>query len=63
LTHAKAESPETVDVSTCSLDEPDAVPPATHTWVKYRLTWERTAGRLPECPEAGANSTGGCNSF
>jgi hypothetical protein len=38
LAYANAESSDVVDVSTCSLDEPSKVPPASHTWSKYRLT-------------------------
>jgi hypothetical protein len=53
LTYANAESPDVVDISTCSLDEPGRVPPASHTWGKERLAWDRTADGLPEFPEAG----------
>jgi hypothetical protein len=53
LTYAHAESPDVVDVSTCSLDEPDEVPPASRTWSRYRLSWDRTADGLPDYPEAG----------
>lgn len=53
LTYRNAESSDWVDVSTCSLDEPGEVPPVSHAWSRYRLTWDRTVDGLPEYPEAG----------
>ena len=53
LTYAKVDSADSVDVSTCSLDEPADVPPASHTWCRHRLPWDNTVDGLPEYPEAG----------
>jgi hypothetical protein len=30
-----------VDVTTCSLDTPEAVPPEDHTWVRSRVAWSQ----------------------
>jgi hypothetical protein len=39
-------SPE-VDVTTCSLDSPDALPPDDQTFTRSRLRWIRSIERLP----------------
>jgi hypothetical protein len=36
-----------IDVTTCSLDAPELVPPKDHTWVGERLTWLQTEDGLP----------------
>lgn len=43
-------SPGEVDITTCSLDDPEAVPPKSHTWTRSRLSWIRLADRLPAYP-------------
>lgn len=37
-----------VDVTVCSLDDPELVPPRDHTWVASRLEWVKTGDGLPE---------------
>ena len=44
--------PDEIDVTTCSLDHPEAVPPADQTWVIDRIPWVRTCDRLPEHAQA-----------
>jgi len=41
-----------IDVTTCSLDDANAVPPKDHTRVSSRLAWVRLADALPEFPES-----------
>lgn len=41
-----------IDVTTCSLDDPNAVPPGDHIWTSSRLRWVRTADGLPEFEES-----------
>jgi hypothetical protein len=41
-----------IGVTTCSLDDPEAVPPRDHTRVSSRLRWVRLGDGLPEYPEA-----------
>ena len=36
-----------VDVTTCSLDDPAALPPADHTFTRSRLPWVELADGLP----------------
>ena len=51
LTFASSALPDEIDVTTCSLDDPEACPPRDHTRVASRLSWVRPDG-LPEFPEA-----------
>ncbi|MGA7777239.1 MAG: GFA family protein [Paraburkholderia sp.] len=37
-----------IDISTCSLDTPEAVPPAHHTWISQKLQWIHIADALPK---------------
>ena len=40
-----------IDVTTCSLDNPDTMPPADHSHTARRLTWIRLNDALPDYPE------------
>ncbi len=44
-----------IDVTTCSLDDPEAFPPAGHVWTSHRLRWIKLADGLP-CFEEGPPS-------
>ena len=37
-----------IDVTTCTLDDPERLPPEDHTWTHSRLPWIRLADGLPE---------------
>lgn len=50
LTFASSEHPTTIDVTTCSLTDPQRVPPREHTFTRSRIAWMATAGKLPEFP-------------
>ena len=39
LLFASSHHPGELDVTTCSLDSPELVPPADHTWTRSRLSW------------------------
>ncbi|MFZ5779469.1 MAG: GFA family protein [Pseudomonadota bacterium] len=39
LTFQSSRSPEQIDVTTCSLDTPDAAAPRDHTYVRSKLSW------------------------
>ena len=41
-----------IDVTTCSLDEPDGLPPRDHTWTSSKLSWVKLADQLPEYKES-----------
>jgi hypothetical protein len=47
LTYRSEDEPGTVDVMTCTLDDPEAFPPAFHVWTSHALAWERGADSLP----------------
>jgi hypothetical protein len=39
LTYVHTDRPAEVDVTTCSLDDPDAFPPSHHSWVSHAPRW------------------------
>ena len=40
-------SPHEVDLTTCSLDEPERMPPQSHIYTDTQVTWVRLADGLP----------------
>ena len=46
LTYQLQDSGE-IDVTICSLDNPESVTPEDNTWVEYKLSWIDTANDLP----------------
>lgn len=47
LTYEHSDSPGFVDITTCSLDDPDQFPPTHHSWLSHDLSWLRFGDRLP----------------
>lgn len=47
LTFQADASPDELDVTICSLDEPQRVAPRDHTWVADRLPWVHLSDGLP----------------
>jgi hypothetical protein len=47
LTYQKVDSPQTIDVTTVSLDRPDACAPTKEIWVEERIAWEPLSDSLP----------------
>ena len=47
LTYEHEGAAETIDVTTCSLDDPEAFPPTHHSWLSHDLTWVRFDDGLP----------------
>ena len=45
------EYPDEIDVTTASLDDPEAMPPRDHTRTKTQLRWVRLADGLPTYPD------------
>ena len=45
--YARDDEPETLDVTTISLDRADELPPADHTWVGDSLAWIQSIEALP----------------
>jgi hypothetical protein len=40
LTYQNDDSPETIDVTTATLDLPEAFPPIREVWLEHKLAWE-----------------------
>jgi hypothetical protein len=51
LTFAHENLPDEIDVTTCSLDTPEALPPGDHTWTSSKLGWVRLGDGLAEYAE------------
>ena len=51
LTFEHEDFPDEIDVTTCSLEEPERVPPKDHTRTSSKLSWVRLADGLPEYRE------------
>ena len=52
LTFRSSDFPGLVDVTTCSLEHPEQVPPKDHTYVKSQLPWIKLGDGLPVYPQA-----------
>jgi hypothetical protein len=50
LTYQHDDFPDEIDVTTCSLDAPNAVAPNDHTWASQRLPWLPISDGLPQYP-------------
>jgi hypothetical protein len=48
LTFEREDLPNEIDVTTCSLDDPNTLPPKDHTYTGSQLDWVKLADRLPE---------------
>ena len=48
LTYARASRPGFFDVTTASLDDPDAYPPSKEIWTSERLAWVSAQPGLPQ---------------
>ena len=52
LTYASMEYPATIDVTTCTLDDPDAFRPTHHSWLRHDLKWVKFGDGLPTFPRS-----------
>ena len=52
LTYRLVAQSEEIDITLCSLDQPEALTPEDHTWVSSRLPWVRLCDGLPQHPRA-----------
>lgn len=51
LTYETTQYPATVDVTTCTLDDPDAFPPTHHSWLSHDVAWVKFGDGLPSFSE------------
>jgi len=56
LTYWKTSYGDGIDVTTCSLDDPNAFPPVIHVWTSHKLRWLALADGLPCHEEGGPGS-------
>ncbi|HXC53614.1 MAG TPA: GFA family protein [Candidatus Limnocylindrales bacterium] len=47
LTYVLASYVNALDVTTCSLDDPERFPPMAHSWMSHKLGWLQLADDLP----------------
>ncbi|HTJ95275.1 MAG TPA: GFA family protein [Pararobbsia sp.] len=47
LTYQDNAKRDEIDVSTCTLDDPETVPPTEHVWTQQRLGWVQLSDDLP----------------
>jgi hypothetical protein len=52
LAFESSRTPDEIDVTTCSLDEPGAVPPSDHTFAASRVSWDTICDGLDSYAEA-----------
>ncbi|MHA4868677.1 GFA family protein [Duganella sp. PWIR1] len=58
LTYRRDDLPQELDVTICSLDQPEAMAPADHTQTDYRLPWNAIADGLPQYPRSRSEGLG-----
>lgn len=55
LTYQHEASPDTIDVTTATLDAPDNFAPTREVWLAHRLAWEPVDERLRHFPNGSAD--------
>jgi hypothetical protein len=51
LTYQTEQYPATIDITTCTLDDPDAFPPTHHSWLSHDVAWVQFGDGLPAFSE------------
>jgi hypothetical protein len=57
LTYENSSSPDTIDITTLSLDDPNRFPPTAEVWVEHRLAWQPSNGALAQHPEDSSSAS------
>jgi hypothetical protein len=52
LTYSHRDSPDSIDVTTCSLDDPHSFPPTHHSWLSDDVAWVQFGDGLPAFPQS-----------
>lgn len=50
LTYQHEDSPDTIDVTTSTLDTPDAHPPTREIWLEHKIAWQPQDANLQHFP-------------
>jgi hypothetical protein len=56
LTYQHVDSPESIDIHTATLDNPDAFPPSREIWLEEKVVWMVTNDRLAHHPRSSRDS-------
>jgi hypothetical protein len=54
LTYQHDGNPDSIDVTTASLDLPDELPPTRHVWLEDKVSWESADDGLPRYERGGS---------
>ena len=52
LTYQRETESQTIDITTASLDQPNAFPPTREIWLSHKLAWERANDTIPQYAES-----------
>jgi len=52
LTYQRETESQTIDLTTASLDQPNAFPPTREIWLSHKLSWERANDTIPQYAES-----------
>jgi len=50
LTYRHDDSPDTVEITTATLDDPELVPPTHEIWLSHRISWAASNPDVEHCP-------------
>jgi len=59
LTYRHSDYSDAIDISTCSLDEPERFPPTHHSWLSHDVRWVKFGDGLPGFLESRPKESGG----
>ncbi|MGH8706951.1 MAG: GFA family protein [Burkholderiales bacterium] len=52
LTYRHESYGDAIDITTCSLDEPEKYPPTHHSWLGHDVSWVKFGDGLPAFPQS-----------
>lgn len=52
LTYRHDDYADAIDITTCSLDEPERFPPTHHSWLSHDVSWVTFGDGLPGYPQS-----------
>jgi hypothetical protein len=57
ISYENAKYPNSIDLTTMSLDDPLAFPPSGEVWLEHRVSWEAVNLSLDQCPRGSVGET------
>ena len=61
LTYQHDESPDTIDVTTATLEAPEAFPPNREIWLEHKIAWEPLNENLQHFQRSSSEGSGGAD--